>query len=202
MNLIEIFGIASSLVILISLSMTSIIKLRWINMLGCFLFAFYGYMIGSGSTIFLNIGIALINIYFLKKLYAIKENFELILADKNSEYFKHFIKQNSEDLSKFFEEKNIEKSDTVYYMIRNNYTVGVIGWTREEDSVLEIQIDYVTEKFRDMKFGNYLYNENLKFFKELGYSKIIQKTEVPAHEVYVKKLGFKKLSEKRYIKEI
>lgn len=189
MDLIEIFGIFSSLVVLISLSMTSIIKLRVINLAGSILFATYGYFIGSFSTTFMNAGIALMNIYYLRKLYAIKDSYEIVKADKESDYFKLFIDKNREDIDKFFSRDSLDQSEEIYYLLRNNYTVGVLGWKMIGENV-EITIDYVTERFRDNTFGKYIFDEQLEMFRKKGYKRVVQKTENPLHQNYLKKIGF------------
>ncbi|MGL4402187.1 MAG: hypothetical protein ACRCTS_00395 [Fusobacteriaceae bacterium] len=189
MNLIEIFGIFSSVVILISLSMTSIIKLRIINFVGCLLFALYGYAIGSFSTMFMNVGIALMNLYYLKKLYSIKESYEMVKADRESDYFKLFIDKNAVDINKFFSSESLNRSQELYYLLRNNYTAGILGW-RTDDEDVEITIDYVTERFRDYTFGKYIFQEQLEMFRKEGYKRVVQKTENPLHGNYLKKIGF------------
>ena len=70
---VEWLGYLASLVILISLTMTSIVKLRWINLVGSILFTIFAYLIDSTPTIFMNIGIICINLYFLYKIYSPKE---------------------------------------------------------------------------------------------------------------------------------
>lgn len=189
MDLVEIFGIFASIVVLISLSMTSIIKLRVINLAGSLLFATYGYLIGSFSTAFMNLGIALMNIYYLKKLYTIKDSYEIVRADKESDYFKLFIDKNSGDIDKFFSRDSLNQSEELYYLLRNNYTAGILGWKVEKDDV-EITIDYVTERFRDYTFGKYIFDEHLEMFRKKGYKRVVQKTENPLHQNYLKKIGF------------
>lgn len=51
-------------------------------------------MIHSIATTFLNLGIVILNLYYLKQLYLTKEYFKLVLADKDSEYFNFFLYQN------------------------------------------------------------------------------------------------------------
>lgn len=201
MNLIEVFGIVSSIVILISLSMTSIIKLRIINLVGCVLFALYGYAIGSFSTTFMNIGIALMNLYYLRKLYSIKESYEIVKADKESDYFKLFIEKNAGDIDKFFSRESMSRSQEMYYLLRNNYTVGILGW-KAENTDIEITIDYVTERFRDYTFGKYIFQERLEIFRKEGYKRVIQKTENPLHQNYLKKIGFAQEKDGVFIKNI
>ncbi|WP_297487058.1 hypothetical protein [uncultured Cetobacterium sp.] len=201
MNFIEIFGIFSSLVIFLSLAMTSIIKLRWINTFGCFCFILYGFLINSISVILLNLGISILNLYYLKNLSKNKDSFNLVLADCNSEYFNFFIRKNYDDIEYFFAKLSFLEIDKFYYLIRNNDTVGIIGWNENNDEVT-IKIDYVTEKYRDFKFGNYLYIDNIIFFKNLGYKKIIQESNLKIHQNYLKKLNFKEIENNIFIKEI
>ena len=86
---VEWFGYLASLVVLISLTMSSIIKLRVINFIGCLLFASFAYFIDSVPTIFMNLSIACINVYFLYQILRTKEEFKIISASANSEYFHH-----------------------------------------------------------------------------------------------------------------
>ena len=44
---VEWFGYAASVVVAISLTMSSIIKLRWFNLTGAAMFSVYGFVIGA-----------------------------------------------------------------------------------------------------------------------------------------------------------
>ncbi len=79
-NWVEWFGYLASLVVLISLIMISILKLRWINLLRCILFATFAWLIDSLPTVFMNLGIACINLYFIYKIYNTKEDFKILRA--------------------------------------------------------------------------------------------------------------------------
>lgn len=70
MKYVELFGYFSSFIILVSLMMNSIKKLRWINCIGAFMFSIYGVLVGSIPTTFLNLGIVIINFYYLFKLHS------------------------------------------------------------------------------------------------------------------------------------
>lgn len=68
---IEWVGYAASLFILISLTMTSIIRLRIINSIGCILFVIYGLSVRAYPVAISNALIILINIY---NLYVLTKN--------------------------------------------------------------------------------------------------------------------------------
>ena len=56
----------------ISLMMKDIILLRWLNFVGCGLFAAYGYTIDAWPVAGMNAFVACINIYHLTKIYRSK----------------------------------------------------------------------------------------------------------------------------------
>lgn len=66
--IIEWVGYAASLLIVISLMMTSIVKLRIINTIGCLLFVIYGVNVNAYPVVISNALIVLINIYNLYSL--------------------------------------------------------------------------------------------------------------------------------------
>ncbi|WP_138417511.1 YgjV family protein [Aquibacillus sediminis] len=66
---LEWLGYLASFIVLVSLLMSNILKLRWINLLGSGLFSLYGFLIGALPVGFMNLGIVFINIYYLVQLY-------------------------------------------------------------------------------------------------------------------------------------
>ena len=67
-NAIQWVGYAASLFIVLSLTMTSIIKLRIINSIGCLLFIIYGLNLNAYPVVISNALIVMINIYNLYML--------------------------------------------------------------------------------------------------------------------------------------
>ncbi len=65
---IEWVGYLASALIVVSLTMSSIVKLRIINSLGCAMFVIYGASVGALPVAISNALIILINLYYLYKL--------------------------------------------------------------------------------------------------------------------------------------
>jgi len=199
-NWIDWIGYIASFVVLVSLLMTSIAKLRWINLVGCLIFGYYGLLIGSIPTAIMNLGIVFINIYYLVKLYNIKEEFTLVKADVKSDYFKHFMKNNSKDIEYFFGASTIDETKDVFYILRNNNIAGIIVG-EIENLRYNIVLDYVIPEYRDFKLGDNFYNKDTSFFKDLGVDELIATSTSKEHENYLLKVGFKKENNK-FIKKI
>ena len=65
----EIVGYLASLAVLISFLLKDITKLRLVNILGCFLFIVYGFMLAiSWPIIITNSATVIVNTYYLLKL--------------------------------------------------------------------------------------------------------------------------------------
>ncbi|MCU7836908.1 MAG: YgjV family protein [gamma proteobacterium symbiont of Taylorina sp.] len=186
---VEWFGYLASFVILISLTMTSIIKLRWVNLSGCILFAAFAYLIDSVPTIVMNIGIACINLYFLYKIYSTKEEFKIIKASADSEYYQHFLDVNSKDIEKQISLTQLKADYTSFYMLRDNHIAGVLVG-ENCNGVFDIKLDYVIPQYRDFKLGTYYYHDHPDFFKEKGINTLKSLVNDEAHRLYLEKMGF------------
>lgn len=67
-TLVEWLGYIASVVVLVSFLMKDMKKLRVINIVGCLLFASYGFFLDiSWPIVITNLAIVVINIYFLTK---------------------------------------------------------------------------------------------------------------------------------------
>lgn len=202
-NWIDWFGHTASVVILISLMMKSIVKLRWINMVGGAMFSAFGFMIGSMPVALLNLGIVFIDIYYLYKLYSDKDEFAVVEAELGSKYFHHFLNKNSESIAKHFQLSEFEENQKAYYFLRNNNTAGILIGRAIDSNVFFIDVDYVTEEYRDFKIGMHFLGESRISMILEGYRELQTKAKTPDHAHYLEKVGFKKLTAKDiYVKTI
>jgi len=188
---IEWFGYLASLVVLISFLMSSIIKLRVINCIGCLLFASFAYLIDSIPTVFMNLSIACINLYYLYQMYHTKEEFKIISASKDSHYLQHFIEVNQRDIKKQISLDKLKQVDTVFYLLRDNNIAGVLAGVKENNGILTLLLDYVIPKYRDFKLGSYYYNSHPEFIKNQGIHTLKASFSNQEHAFYLQKMGFK-----------
>lgn len=206
-NWLEWLGYLASLIVLISLLMSSIIKLRWINLVGSGLFSLYGFLIGALPVGFMNLGIAIINIYYLVKIYSSKEYFKLLPITGESEYFNHFLDYYKSGIEKYANKSqfNIDKSAVNFYILRNMVPAGVFIGSKHNENTLNVELDFVIPEYRDFKIGNYIYEKRKDYFLDKGYNKFICFSENDEHINYLKKMGFEEKIEngsKCFIKSI
>lgn len=200
---IEWVGYLASVLILISLLMSSIVKLRWINLVGAGIFSAYGFTIGALPVGVMNLGIVVINIYYLRKIYGREEYFQMVPVDKNSQYFKYFLEFYQEDIEKYFSHNNFRVVDTTVglYILRNLVPAGVFLATEENEHTLRIQLDFVIPEYRDFKIGNYIFEDRKEYFLNLGYDTFHSYAVNKKHEDYLEKMGFRKIDQQKNLFE-
>jgi len=188
---IEVLGYAASLIILISLLMSSVKRLRWINLVGAVAFAIYGFVLKAIPVGVMNSGIVLINVYYLYNMYSKKDYFSL-LEVKDITYFNHFMSAYEKDIKKFiYMDEDLNHESTIKcFILRNTVPAGLIVAKPYHNHTLEILVDYVTPAFRDFKMGSFLYENQKSYFLDKGYHQLITKPGSFRHQKYLKHMGF------------
>ncbi len=191
-SILEWIGYLASVTVLVSLLMSSIIKLRWINLCGSIIFAIYGFLIGAIPVALLNIATIGINVYYLIKIYTFKEYFKKIAVDIKSKYFEYFLSFYKEEIERLFPGIILNFSENVFgfFVLRNMAASGVFLVSEIDRNTLFVHLDYVAPEYRDFKVGKFIFEQNLKYFTEKGYGKLLSKGYTPKHQEYLGKMGF------------
>lgn len=192
-TLLDWFGYAASVVILVSLMMSSIIKLRWINLVGAVMFATFGFLIGSIPTGSLNLGIAIIDVYYLVRIYRSRDAMAIVPADPHSEYFKYLWRVNWPNIRKIFGDVEVGPEDRAFFYLRNNVAAGILIGRTSDDHTFDITVDYVTPPYRDLRIGQHFITEGHVRTALPGVTRLHTTNFAPAHTTYLRRLGFTEL---------
>lgn len=196
-SLLEWIGYLSSVLVAVSLTMSSIVKLRWLNLIGAGFFSFYGFAIGSLPVGLLNMFIVMANIYYLIRIYNRKETFKLIPTTLNESYLQYFLDFNNKEIKTFFPDfmqfvgaKKGQTEDAItLLLLRDAQVAGVFFGIKKSDDLF-IYLDYVSAPYRDLKPGEYIYRKKVNVLKDLGVKRLICEIEHPQHKEYLRKMGF------------
>ncbi len=190
--LLEWIGYIASLIVLVSLLMSSVKKLRWINLFGALIFGLYGFMIGSMPTGIMNLGIVIIDAYYLYRMYLSKEYLRILPIDEDTEYLKYFLDFYKKDIGNYMDVSKVDfsKAKVKLYLLRNMNPAGVFVCDEYDKHTLEIVFDYVIPLFRDFKIGSFVFGKQKIYFLSKGYDRFVVFSENKDHIKYIKKMGF------------
>ena len=188
--LIEALGYAASFIILISLTMKSIVKLRWINAAGSFLFVVFAFLTRPWPTDAMNIAILCSDVWIVLPLTGRKEDFRLIHAERTSAFLDFFYQANAREISAIFGDDAFIEARGFSYFVRNAEIAGLFAWKEKSPTECRILIDFVTPRYRDAKIGLFFFERHLVTFREKGYERLVCQTQDAAHMRYLSKIGF------------
>lgn len=189
--LIEWIGYFASLLVLISLSLSSMLRLRLVNMFGAAIFSFYGFYISSYPVGLMNLAIVFFNLYYLQQLYFRTDTFEIVESDANDPYAQKLLAHNRKDIQKYFPgfELKPNENQIVLTVIRNMNLAGLFVGDKNGEQ-LEVQLDYVVPQYRDYKNGAFIFRHFREALKTRDFSTITAHSDVPQQINYLKKMGF------------
>lgn len=193
-SMTEWIGYAASVLIAVSLLMSNIWRLRWINLAGAILFTVYGIVIHSLPITVANAFIAIIDVAYIVKMMRQRDYFKLLpISSPHNPYYLYFLNYYERDIHKFYPDFKQDDSESRYrlFILRNLLPVGLFIYEREED-MAHVVLDYVIPDYRDLKNAHYLFNEGLTYLSRQG----IRSIHVPITAVtdmrYLRKAGFEK----------
>lgn len=190
-TVLQAVGYFSTILILISFLMTSVLKLRLVNLIGSAIFVVFAFLTKSYPTAIMNVGLCIINIYFIIRLLRSKRLTLMLPIALDSAYLRAFAGFYREDIRRYFPDFDLESSqaDTAYFVYYDMDPVGLTMGRRTVEGALELLLDYTTPKYRDASVGRFLYPHLLG---EEGFTALECRKAVPSHEKYLKKVGFRR----------
>lgn len=186
--ILELIGYVSSVMILVSLLMTSVVKFRVINAIGSMIFTIYAILISSYPTAALNFCLVAVDLWFLWKVLRNKATFSVERIRAGDGAAAHFLKFYEQDITQFFSGFSREKASRMegYLVYADANPVGIFLARELEEGVLEVELDYSCPSHRDCSVGNYLY----AYLKQERVKKLVACGADQKHEHYLRKMGF------------
>ncbi|MBI1280908.1 MAG: hypothetical protein GC179_22480 [Anaerolineaceae bacterium] len=192
MTAVDLLGYAASIVIITSLLMKSILRLRIIGLVGGMLFFIYGLLLHSVPVAGLNLVNMCINLYFIRQMLTARSYFKLLEVDRNSSYLTSFLEFYQSDIAKFFPHfvYRPDRADMVYLILRDLQPVGLFVMERDASGRALVKLDYVIPGYRDLKAGQFLYHELEHLLPAKQVTTLYSVAGDDVHQRYLKRMGF------------
>lgn len=197
--ILEAIGYAGSALVVISMMMTSVFRLRLVNILGSALAFFYALAVKAYPVALLNGFLIIVNAIKILQFFRVEKSYSLIESKGGAGLPQYLAQKYNDDILNFFPDfKGFDQDDMVFILMDGDNATGIAAGSVDSQKNFFIKIDYTTPAYRDNSAGFFLYKE----IAALGCKKAVFETSSKNHEDYLYKMGFVKISRGKYVKEL
>lgn len=187
---VEIVGYVASVLVVVSLSMTSVVRLRRISLVGSVTFVVYGALIGSLPIILTNAAIAGLNVWFLRAELGEKRDLGAVPIAADAPFLTDFLASHIADIQQSQPDFHAAQPDSFALMLtRDGLPAGALIGERR-GSELAVRLDYVMAAYRDSRIGSWLYGAGAGAFTGAGITTVVARPVTDIHRSYLTTAGF------------
>jgi hypothetical protein len=192
---LEVVGWLSSALIILSLAQARVLRFRVLNLAGAILAVFYNLALQIWPFVAMNAIIAVLNTYWLRRLLRERHDsgvYEVVEVAPDDQYLGHVMKVHLDDVRRFqpgfaWDPSTADRS--AFLVERSTETVGVVVVRDVGNGIAQVELDYVTPRFRDFTPGEFVYQRS-GVFAERGFRRLVAPANVLKPEAYFPHVGF------------
>ena len=198
MGWLDVLGWAGSALLVYSLMQARVLRFRLLNLVGCVALVIFNGLLGIWPMVAMNVVLSGINVWFIRKLASERHSdmaFEVLEVGPLDEYLRHTLRVHADDIEKFqpgFVWDGAAPGHTAYLVQRGDETVGVVLVRDAGDGVAQVELDYVTPRFRDFSPGEFVYRRS-GLFRDRGFRRVVTPAGMVAP--YYDRLGMRREGE-------
>jgi hypothetical protein len=190
---IQALGWAGSALLIFSLLQQRVLRFRLLNLTASITLVVFNALLHVWPMVGMNTVTAGINIWMITRLLRERGDetvYEVVGVGPDESYLQHFLKVQGKDIHKYFPQfdaGDLGAGRSAYLIERGNETVGVVVVRDAGDGVAQVELDYVTPRFRDFSPGEFVYRSS-GLFRGKGIRRIV--TPPGMVNPYYERLGF------------
>lgn len=195
MSWIDALGWFGSALLVFSLLQARILRLRILNTIACVILTAFNAILGVWPMVAMNVVLAAINLVFIARMLREKNDenaFRVIEVGGDEAYLQHFLEVQRSDIARFnpgFSGVTESSERFAYLVLHGHETVGVVVVRDAGDGIVQVELDYVTERYRDFTPGEFVWRHS-GLFAGHGWRTI--RTPDAMVGAYYERLGFRR----------
>jgi hypothetical protein len=199
----ELVGYTASALIVVSLLMSSLLRLRVIGLFGAITFTLYGVLIGAFPIVAANgtiIGIQVFHLSRMLRQRAADAYFEALEVPADSPVLRRFVDFHSEDARRFQPDfPGIRGDELALLILRDAVPAGAVLADVDGDQA-HVTLDYVVAAHRDLRPGRFLWVES-DAFTSRGIRRVTTTAPSSEHARYLDSVGFTPAGDGLWVRE-
>jgi hypothetical protein len=188
---VELVGYAASALVVLSLTMASVVRLRAIGALASVTFLAYGLLIGAPPLVVTNLLTGAVHLWYLRRELG-RQDLGASRIDPSAPFLADFIHFHLDDIRRFQPDVENPLPDDCTFsvlLLRDGLPAGaLVGCQRGR--VLDVSLDYVMRAYRDSRLGRWLFGPGAKVFRDAGITRLVTSPGSDAHRGYLEDAGF------------
>jgi hypothetical protein len=198
MGWFDVIGWAGSGLLVWSLLQSRILRLRTLNLAGSIVLIGYNAVLRVWPMVGLNTVLTIINVWYLAKLLATRHDegtYRVVELGAEDPLLQYVLDRHAADIARFnptFQRPQGGADRLAFLILRGDDIVGVILVRPIGAETAQVELDYVTERFRDFTPGEFVYRRS-QLFTERGFRTVVTPAGMIAP--YYARLGFRPLGD-------
>ena len=195
MNWLDIVGWAGSALLVWSLLQSRILRLRALNLVGCLVLIAFNGALRVWPMVGLNVVLALINIWYLYRMITTRHDertYQVVEVATGDEFLAHTLRVHATDIARFnpgFRWNGDGGGRSAFMVVRDDEIVGVVLIRAADPDTAQVELDYVTQRFRDFTPGEFVYRRS-RLFTDRGFRRVVTPPGMVAP--YYGRIGFRR----------
>ncbi len=162
MGWVDALGWFGSALLVYSLLQARILRLRVLNTVACVILVVFNALVGVWPMVAMNIVLAAINSFFIVRMLRERgdeQAYTVLAVREDVAYLTHFLGVHRADIHAFFADfgQGLPAGRSSYLVQHGDETAGVIVVRDEGSGVAQVELDYVTPRFRDFTPGEFVF---------------------------------------------
>ncbi len=190
----EAIGWFGSALLVFSLMQARVLRFRVLNLAACVILVGFNAAVAVWPMVAMNVVLSGINLFFIWRLWSQRRDegaYAVLEVSEDDRYLRHFLEVERADIARFFPAFDGARPSagerTAYLVQRGNETAGVVIVADAGDGTAQVELDYVTPRFRDFTPGEFVYRRS-GLFTGRGFRRIL--TPPGMVRAYYGRLGF------------
>lgn len=192
MGWVDALGWFGSALLVFSLLQARILRLRVLNTVACLILVVFNALIAVWPMVAMNVVLAAINLWFIARMLRERGDdraYAVLPVGVEDAYLQHFLGVHRSDIDRFFPAFSGASGAgrSAYLVQHGDETAGVIVVRDAGEGTAQVELDYVTPRFRDFAPGEFVFRRS-GLFTDAGYRRVVTPPGMVAP--YYDRLGF------------
>jgi len=197
MTWLDVIGWTGSALLVWSLLQTRLLRLRALNLVGCLVLIGFNAALAVWPMVGLNVVLAVINVWYLARMLATRHDataYQAVEVRPDDEFLAHTLRLHSRDIASFnpgFAWDSTAPDGAAFFVVNGDEVVGVVLFRASGDGVARVQLDYVTQRYRDFTPGEFVYRDSGVFASHGFRRLVLGGAPTTESRAYLERVGFR-----------